>query len=132
MVSTCISCLNTARCSLRSHAAAPCPSNRSVTDQQALDAVIQATGAARTLVEQFLSKGPSVPVIRRHAKSEQEMHFAPAIRVVSGNYVAAKRRGVIDGTDFGFTGEVRFVTQVRAASDVAVVLCCGRMVLPVL
>lgn len=30
---------------------------------------------------------------------------------VSGNYVAAKRRGVVDGVDFGYTGEVRFVVR---------------------
>jgi amino-acid N-acetyltransferase len=35
------------------------------------------------------------------------MHFGPALNVVSGNYVAAKRRGIHDGVDFGFTGEVR-------------------------
>lgn len=61
------------------------------------------------MVEQFLSKGPSVPVIRRHAKSDAEMHFGPALRVVGGNWVAAKRRGILEGTDFGYTGEVRFV-----------------------
>jgi hypothetical protein len=46
-------------------------------------------------------------MIRRHAKSDQEMHFGPALRVVSGNYIAAKRRGILDGVDFGYTGEVR-------------------------
>lgn len=30
---------------------------------------------------------------------------------MSGNYVAAKRRGVVDGVDFGYTGEVRFVVR---------------------
>eukprot|EP00775_Hariotina_reticulata_P009748 gene9748-9906_t len=39
------------------------------------------------------------------------MHFGPALSVVSGNYVAAKRRGIIDGVDFGFTGEVRFIAK---------------------
>jgi len=39
------------------------------------------------------------------------MHFGPALNVVSGNYVAAKRRGVVDGVDFGYTGEVRFVLK---------------------
>jgi hypothetical protein len=45
-------------------------------------------------------------MIRRHAKSDREMHFGPALRVVSGNYIAAKRRGILDGVDFGYTGEV--------------------------
>ncbi len=45
-------------------------------------------------------------MIRRHTKGEKEIHFQPALTVVSGNYVTAKRRGVVDGTDFGLTGEV--------------------------
>jgi amino-acid N-acetyltransferase len=45
-------------------------------------------------------------MIRRHAKSDREMHFGPALRVVSGNYIAAKRRGIHEGMDFGYTGEV--------------------------
>ena len=46
-------------------------------------------------------------MIRRHAKTDRgEIHFEPALRVVSGNYVTAKRRGVIDGVDFAYTGEV--------------------------
>ena len=31
------------------------------------------------------------------------------MRVVSGNYVTSKRRGVVEGIDFGSTGTVRFV-----------------------
>jgi amino-acid N-acetyltransferase len=31
------------------------------------------------------------------------------VHVASGNYVAAKRRGVVKGVDYGETGEVRFV-----------------------
>jgi len=53
-------------------------------------------------------QGPAIPMIRRHTKgANEELHFEPALRVVSGNYVAAKRRGIVDGVDFGFTGEVR-------------------------
>ena len=46
-------------------------------------------------------------MIRRHTKGDKEIHFEPALTVVSGNYVTAKRRGVVEGTDFGLTGEVR-------------------------
>ncbi len=46
-------------------------------------------------------------MIRRHTKGEGEIHFEPALRVISGNFVTAKRRGVVDGVDFGYTGEVR-------------------------
>lgn len=77
-----------------------------VTCAVALEAAVEAAGRSRTAVERYLSRGPSVPVFRRHSKGEGEMHFGPALNVVSGNYVAAKRRGVHDGVDFGFTGEV--------------------------
>lgn len=50
-------------------------------------------------------------MLRRHAKSDTEMHHGPAICVVSGNYVAARKRGIVDGVDFGYTGEVRFVLK---------------------
>lgn len=78
-----------------------------VTCAVALEAAVEAAGRSRTAVERYLSRGPSVPVFRRHSKGEGEMHFGPALNVVSGNYVAAKRRGIHDGVDFGFTGEVR-------------------------
>ena len=46
-------------------------------------------------------------MIRRHTKGDGEIHFEPALNVVSGNYVTAKRRGIVNGIDFGLTGEVR-------------------------
>ena len=57
-------------------------------------------------------QAPAVSVIRRHTRcsnSSDDFHFAPAMRVISGNYVTSKRRGVVDGVDFGSTGSVRFV-----------------------
>jgi len=82
-----------------------------VTDKQTLSISIEAAGNVRTACEQFLSKGPAIPMIRRHTKGDGEIHFEPAMRVISGNYVTAKRRGVVDGVDFGYTGEVRFVLK---------------------
>lgn len=60
----------------------------------------------------IVSQAPAVSVIRRHTRSSNssdDFHFAPALRVVSGNYVTSKRRGVVEGIDFGSTGTVRFV-----------------------
>ncbi|PSC67075.1 Amino-acid acetyltransferase, partial [Micractinium conductrix] len=55
---------------------------------------------------------PSIPVVRRHARSEGgSFHFAPAVQVVNGNYVTAKRRGIVNGIDFGMMGQVRFVQR---------------------
>ncbi|GLC55697.1 hypothetical protein PLESTB_001015800 [Pleodorina starrii] len=82
-----------------------------LTDREAMRIAIEAAGQIRTTCEQFLSKGPAIPMFRRHTKGDREVHFEPALRVISGNYITAKRRGVLDGVDFGLTGEVRFVLK---------------------
>jgi len=69
-----------------------------VTDADALAAVIEAAGAARTEVEALLSMG----------RANSPMHGA-GVRVASGNFVTARPVGVRDGVDFAFTGEVRRV-----------------------
>lgn len=51
-------------------------------------------------------QGPSLQMIRRHARSSEQMHYGPALQTVSGNWVAGKRKGVIGGVDFGSTGTV--------------------------
>ena len=45
-------------------------------------------------------------MVRRHTRGTDRMHYGPALHTVSGNYVAAKRKGVVDGVDYGFTGAV--------------------------
>ena len=51
-------------------------------------------------------QGPAIQMVRRHSRSTDAFHFGPALQTVSGNWVAGKRRGVIDGIDFGLTGTV--------------------------
>jgi acetylglutamate kinase len=86
-----------------------------VTDGPALAAAIQAAGAARMEVEGRLSKGPAVPMLRRHTRggaadgSTPPPRGLPALATVSGNYVLAKRKGVVAGVDYQHTGVVRFV-----------------------
>jgi amino-acid N-acetyltransferase len=87
-----------------------------VTDEVAMEAAVAAAGAARMEVEARLSKGPEVTMIRRHsrggtASTGQSGQFAPALTTVSGNYVAAKRKGVVNGVDYKNTGVVRFVQR---------------------
>lgn len=55
----------------------------------------------------ILVQGPAVTMVRRHNRGSDRFHYGPALQTVSGNYVAAKRRGVVDGIDYGFTGTVR-------------------------
>jgi amino-acid N-acetyltransferase len=69
-----------------------------VTDEDALPCVKQASGQVRVEIEALLSMGlPNSPM----ANSD--------IRVASGNFVIARPRGVIDGVDMCYTGEVRKV-----------------------
>lgn len=57
-----------------------------------------------------LWQGPAVTMVRRHARGgEGSQHYGPALQTVSGNYVAAKRKGVVGGVDYQLTGVVRFV-----------------------
>ncbi len=56
-----------------------------------------------------IQQGPAVSMVRRHARSNRSFHYGPAVQVISGNYVAAKRRGVVGGVDYMHTGVVRFV-----------------------
>lgn len=56
-------------------------------------------------------QGPPIPMMRRHAKGSNSgtpgsMRFSPSVQVVSGNYVNSKRRGIVNGIDFGASGVV--------------------------
>ena len=67
-----------------------------VTDEGALACAKQASGRLRVEIEALLSMGlPNSPM----AGSE--------IRVASGNFVVARPRGIVDGVDMLYTGEVR-------------------------
>lgn len=70
--------------------------NLRITDELALQCVKEAAGMVRVEIEALLSMG----------LANSPMAGAK-IRVISGNYVTAKPIGVIDGIDYGHTGEVR-------------------------
>lgn len=67
-----------------------------VTDQAAMQAVIEANAGVKTQIEALLSMG----------LANSPMHGAD-IRVSSGNFVTAKPIGIIDGVDMAHTGQVR-------------------------
>ncbi|CAL5225511.1 g8341 [Coccomyxa viridis] len=79
-----------------------------VTDAMALRAAVESSGLTRMQVESYLSRALAVNVVRRHSRggadSSDGFHYGPAVRIVTGNYVTGKRRGVVDGVDFGATG----------------------------
>jgi amino-acid N-acetyltransferase len=69
-----------------------------ITDAASLEAVKHAAGSLRVEIEALLSQGlPNSPMA------------GAQIRVASGNYIAAKPVGVVDGIDYQFTGAVRKV-----------------------
>ena len=54
-------------------------------------------------------------MVRRHSRgssptpSDSGRRYGPALQTVAANYVAAKRKGVVNGVDYQLTGVVRFV-----------------------
>ena len=48
-------------------------------------------------------------MVRRHQRTLQSFHFKPTVKVISGNFVVAKRRGIVNGVNFGLTGDIRFI-----------------------
>lgn len=69
-----------------------------ITDEKALPAVKEAVGSVRLEIEALLSQGLA-----------NSPMAGTRIRVASGNFVTAKPIGVLDGIDYGHTGEIRRV-----------------------
>ncbi|MCP5144326.1 MAG: amino-acid N-acetyltransferase [Gammaproteobacteria bacterium] len=67
-----------------------------VTDSEALQAVKEAAGATRVMIESVLSRGIA-----------STLNVRKGVKVASGNFVVARPIGIRDGIDFQYTGEVR-------------------------
>ncbi|KAL0424116.1 UNVERIFIED_CONTAM: putative amino-acid acetyltransferase NAGS1, chloroplastic [Sesamum radiatum] len=90
--------------------------NYRITDSESLNAAMNAAGKIRIMIEAKLSPQPALSGTRRHGDT---LRWYDAVRVASGNFLAAKRRGVVEGIDYGSTGEVKKidVTRIRERLD---------------
>uniref|UniRef100_A0ACD5YXB8 Uncharacterized protein n=1 Tax=Avena sativa TaxID=4498 RepID=A0ACD5YXB8_AVESA len=82
-----------------------------VTDSDSLEAAMEAAGRIRLTIEAKLSPGPPMLNLRRHGVIGHSHGLVD--NVASGNFLGAKRRGVVNGVDYGFTGEVKKIDVPR-------------------
>ena len=75
--------------------------NLRITDDLALQCVKEAAGLVRVEIEALLSMGLA-----------NSPMAGSSLKVASGNFVTAKPIGVIDGIDYGHTGEVRRIDNI--------------------
>lgn len=81
------------------------------------------------IIIRLYQQAPSMDMVRRHARSNARFQFRPVVGAVTGNYVTAKRRGLLGGAQLGLTGKVRFVQveELRQQLDAGNIVVMGVM-----
>ncbi|KAM3286098.1 putative amino-acid acetyltransferase NAGS1, chloroplastic [Capsicum chacoense] len=87
-----------------------------ITDPDSLEAAMDTSGRIRLIIEAKLSPGPSLTGVRRHGENSR---WHASVGVAGGNFLAAKKRGVVEGIDYASTGEVKKidVSRIRESLD---------------
>ncbi|TMW85294.1 hypothetical protein EJD97_023363 [Solanum chilense] len=87
-----------------------------ITDPDSLEAAMDTSGRIRLMIEAKLSPGPSLTGVRRHGDNSR---WHDSVGVASGNFLSAKKRGVVEGIDYASTGEVKKidVSRIRERLD---------------
>ncbi|KAK4712080.1 hypothetical protein R3W88_006593 [Solanum pinnatisectum] len=87
-----------------------------ITDPDSLEAAMDTSGRTRLMIEAKLSPGPSLTGVRRHGDNSR---WHDSVGVASGNFLSAKKRGVVEGIDYASTGEVKKidVSRIRERLD---------------
>ncbi|KAG6471775.1 hypothetical protein ZIOFF_069221 [Zingiber officinale] len=79
-------------------------------DSKLLEAAMEVAGRISLAIETKLSPGPPILSLRRHGDNDRWHELG--VCVTSGNFLVAKKR-VVDGHDFGSTGEVKRIDVLR-------------------